>query len=500
MAAKKKAKVKKPSVAQRAKTDPGLLARALRDPGLRSKLPSSMLTPQLREARRLNTPVLPGSSLTNRDVERQVGAATDLQFGPNAVALQQQRNRDTADWYAQYQRDLQQHAANVGQIGQQAAGQVAGLSQGIRGLGDQALTEQQQREAQNARVTGAQPDGAAQTASDASAVRQAMVAALGSAEAGRGAARSSYADALANVVAPGQRLQAQAAGQSSLRDLEGKIGAFKAAKTGDLVDAERKALIAAATEQQKNALALQIAGINADTKTTTASITAQQRAADRAAQNANAAASRAVTKRGQDLSHQDRQASSRSKKGKSPWLGQASQNTAKDKIDGAVSSIKNLKDSYSQEEVRKLLLNGRAAQTVDSNGKKVKIPAISRVDKRWVNVAMDIIYRGYISQANIQALHNAGIKVNQLGYPTKPGKATAKPQTGIVTGAVDAVQGAIDAATGSPRASLTQASLGYASRKPPRRRPRPVPSNHPPVKPKSKGEALMNQQHPTRFA
>ena len=115
--------------------DPALLARALRDPGLRSKLPDKYLTAQQREQRRLNRPFMEGSALTNRDVSGQVKAAETLQFGPNAEARQQQTARDVAGWYDDYVRALQGHAANIGKIGEQSAGQAQGLRQGIANLG-----------------------------------------------------------------------------------------------------------------------------------------------------------------------------------------------------------------------------------------------------------------------------------------------------------------------------------------------------------------------------
>ena len=454
--AKPKARpAKQQPLAVRAAHDPALLARALKDPGLRSKLPDNLLTPDLREGRRLNQPVLPGSSLTNREVEKQVGASTDLQFGPNAVPLQQQRNRDTLDWYAQYQRDLQQHAQNVAGIARDATNQVGQLQQGMNTVAAQSTADRQQAEAQNAAVTGAKPADVQGTAQNAAQVRAQMLGALGAGEAGRGAARSSYADTLANVVAPGQKLQAAAAGQTAEKNLRDQINSYKTAKTGEIVDSERKSLLSAAAEQAKINSALQIAGINADTKTSVADIQAQQRAADRAASQANARANRAVTKRGQDLGHQDRQASinARGKNakgkgaGKSPWLGQASQNTAKDNVDSAVTAAKSLKGDYSEHELRQLLLNGRAAQTIDHNGQKVKIPAVPKVDKRWVNVAMDIVFNGYISPANVKALHAAGIKVDALGYPTRKPK-TPPVSGGVTSGAVnDAINAAIGAVT-----------------------------------------------------
>jgi predicted Fe-S protein YdhL (DUF1289 family) len=119
--------------------------------------------------------------------------------------------------------------------------------------------------------------------------------------------------------------------------------------------------------------------------------------------------------------------------GKSPYLGTGPQNTAKDKLDSTVTTGKALKANYTEAEVRELLLNGRAAQTVEKDGKKLKIPAVPKHDKRWVNVAMDIIYLTGISQPNVAALHKAGIKVKPLGYKVLPkGYKRPEPKTSSV--------------------------------------------------------------------
>lgn len=118
-------------------------------------------------------------------------------------------------------------------------------------------------------------------------------------------------------------------------------------------------------------------------------------------------------------------------KGKSPYLPTASQNVAGAKIDKAVVAVKGLKDHYTEQQVRALLLTGRPAATgKNSAGDTVHVPAIPAVDKADLNVAMDIAYRGGISATNVNYLHKHGIKVKGLGYNILPrGAKNTRPAT-----------------------------------------------------------------------
>jgi hypothetical protein len=92
-------------------------------------------------------------------------------------------------------------------------------------------------------------------------VRQAMFNSYGAMLAGQGRANTDYADTLAHVVAPGQKLQAQAqnargttALRSKLTDLKGEKGAYKQSFLDSLTDSERKNVLAAAVAGQENLL------------------------------------------------------------------------------------------------------------------------------------------------------------------------------------------------------------------------------------------------------
>jgi hypothetical protein len=105
------------SLAQRAKKDPKLKARALANPGLRSKLPASMLPAEMRNRRALNQrlkqPITQGSSITEGDLARESKAAMQVKYGDveqgqrQRVQEEQQRQRDftgPGGFYDQYLR------------------------------------------------------------------------------------------------------------------------------------------------------------------------------------------------------------------------------------------------------------------------------------------------------------------------------------------------------------------------------------------------------------
>jgi hypothetical protein len=231
------AKPKKLTLAQRIARDPRLKAKYLANPGLRSKLPDNLLTPAQRAQRQTNAfnnaPITEGSSITNKQLGVEANNAVLTQYGGERQSLtaDQQRaqslGRDTADWYAAYRAELAAHAANTQAIGNAAVAQDAQLAQGVRGL-DQAQTNDQLAAMQkDAAIRGATVDPSlAQTASNASQVRQQMLAGYGSAQAATGAARSQYADTLAHVVAPTQELQARAQAANRVSAVGDKLTAL----------------------------------------------------------------------------------------------------------------------------------------------------------------------------------------------------------------------------------------------------------------------------------
>jgi hypothetical protein len=209
-------------IVARAKSDPKFLAKALVTPRLRHKLPTNMLTPELarkrRTAIRQRQPVVPGSPLTGRDLSRESKAAMRVKYAPletkehKQLDMARNQQRDVGGFYDAYLRQVAQHAA-----------------------GDLS-----------------------QMASNAAAVRQALVGSFVQQQAGQNAAASNYADTQANVVAPGQKLGAQAMAQGRVRQVREDVTATARQKGADrqLYEANRR------SDEAKNVLARQIASGN----------------------------------------------------------------------------------------------------------------------------------------------------------------------------------------------------------------------------------------------
>lgn len=103
----------------------GRISRLLQNPGTRAALADKYLPPamlaQRQLNRRLNAPVTPGSTMTERDLSRQTRAASDVRYGyPEQQAQQglqaaQQVQRDVGGYYDQYLRELAAHQQAVAQ-------------------------------------------------------------------------------------------------------------------------------------------------------------------------------------------------------------------------------------------------------------------------------------------------------------------------------------------------------------------------------------------------
>lgn len=252
---------KKKTLAQRIAADPKLKAKYLSNPGLRSKLPDNMLTPAQRAQRQTNAfnnaPITDGSTVTNKQLGVEANNAATVQFGGERQQLtaDQQRaqslGRDMTDWYAAYRAELAAHATNARAIGDAAVAQDAQLAQGARGLDAQTNSAQAQQMAADAAIRGGTVDPSlAQTAANASQVRQQMLAGYGSAQAATGAARSQYADTLAHVVAPTQELQAKAQAANrvtavgdQLKSLAEREGALKSSYSSGRIADEAKTVL-----------------------------------------------------------------------------------------------------------------------------------------------------------------------------------------------------------------------------------------------------------------
>lgn len=264
----------KPKVKPKAFT-PARVKKLAKNPGERSKIPTRLLPQQYRAERekntRLNAPVTPGSSLTNRQLSRDTRDYTTQKYGPGdlaerqGLATQEGLNRDQTGWYDKYLQDLRSHAANVNRYADQNVEQTGGYGQGLARAGQQALAGQADPVSRgiNAQAADTRARYAGSFVGQASAV---------------GTANKNYASNVANVVGPGQKLQAQAQGARALTGLREKAATRADVKGADAqqyrsgrITEEQKILAADAIAQGKSAVEIaKIAG-----RTTVAKIGAE---------------------------------------------------------------------------------------------------------------------------------------------------------------------------------------------------------------------------------
>src|SRR5262245_13505244 len=216
------------------------IKQALARPGWRKYVPKSTLkssrqgrqilqhrqtvTRQAATNERLDAPVTPGSALTERELAQQTDASAAVRYGP--LEAEQRKNvgmaeaavRDVGGWYDQYLSQLQAHQKAVQNIGAQASAQMQGAMAGITGLAGQDLTQLQGQANQGAAQRGVAPAAdLSQMASNAAATRQALMGSFAAQQAATNQANTGYASNLAQVVAPGQKLQAMGQGALKLR-------------------------------------------------------------------------------------------------------------------------------------------------------------------------------------------------------------------------------------------------------------------------------------------
>jgi hypothetical protein len=433
---------KKKTLAQRIAGDPKLKAKYLNNPGLRSKLPDSALTPALRKQRAANTyaktPITPGSGVTNAMLAKETAAAQTVRYGQAEQALQQQALgtaqlvRNEQDWYGSYQRELAQHAQNTQMINAQANAANLALQQGITGIGQQQSGQLQQGANADAASRGTTAASLAPEATAALGVRQQMAQGLGAQQVATGAANAQYAGALAGVVAPAQRLSAL---QQSGRDFQGilKQGqglAREKGAYGEQYKSERTA------DEFKNVLAQQTLGL--DTAKATADQAAKAAAleerkiarrttdrnvdASRAIQQSSATSRQSIAEQRLEL-ERERVAIAKGKAAKGKPVKPATREAharTKGNIDTARLWIEKLQKTKGKNgkpltsaQIRSTLLSGQSGK--NKAGETVKIPALP---KDAINAAYDLVVNGELSPANVRALHNAGISIRQLGYPT----------------------------------------------------------------------------------
>lgn len=235
-------------MAKKKQPSPGRIKQMLKNPGLRSTLADKYLTPELlakrNENRRLARPVVPGSSMTNRDLAHARDAAVQVQYGPEQQALgqqlatQRQQQRDMGGFFDQYINDVRQAATRI--QGNNAAANTA--MQNLVGAAGKIPTALGS-DASSQNVTDAQ---------NASAIRQALLASFGSTMTATGRNAENEATTRGFVVAPGQKLQNQAQGFrniSAVREKQTELGqrkgAFASRFVGDTKSNEAKNVLAA---------------------------------------------------------------------------------------------------------------------------------------------------------------------------------------------------------------------------------------------------------------
>jgi hypothetical protein len=226
------------------------------------------LTPELARKRKARImagqPVVAGSALTNRDLSKESKAAMRVKYAPletkqhKQLDMARNQQRDVGGFYDAYLKQVAQHAANTQTIGQQAVTAGQQTQNAVTGLARADLTGLQNPATADAQARGATAGDLSQMASNAAAVRQALVGSFVQQQAGQSAAASNYADSQAHVVAPGQKLGALAMAQGRVRQVREDVTATARQKGAD-----RQAYEAGVrSDEGKNVLARQIAAGN----------------------------------------------------------------------------------------------------------------------------------------------------------------------------------------------------------------------------------------------
>jgi hypothetical protein len=367
---------------------------------------------QPKKVKPAQQPLVQGSALTVGDANRQAKNATNVRYGAQTqgvkreLASQQQLNQDTAGWYEDYKRELAQHHANVAQntANQNTANQQ--LLGSVKGLDSDAQTDE---------------------AKQAAGVRQMLLGSYGTHMASLGRSATDYADAQAHVVAPGQKLQAQAQGgrnlqatRQKLTDLRAERGAYRQSFLDSLTADERKSVLAAAVAGQDYALdaakvSETIRSNKADEHLTKKKIRAQKQAAANDPSKQKTAADLAFFKEHGYYPPTGPPKDKSKDPAKEP-LTRNEQNHVIEPIQNAQSWISRLKaQKKTPTQIRQILLTGFSQKASDGKA-SLTIPSY---DKYAVNAAMDLVYNGYLSPANVHELRRRGVKPARY-FPVKP--------------------------------------------------------------------------------
>jgi hypothetical protein len=234
------------------------------------------------------TPIVPGSSINNKTLATQTRAAMDTKYGPlqaeqgRGVRRAQSAARDVGGpggFYDQYLAQLAQHSQNINAIGQQANAAVGALPAQVTGLAGADAGSLQGAANAGAAARGMGPAGdITGMASNATAIRQGLVASFGAQQAAQNAAAQTYADTLAHVVAPTEKLAGQAVAQGKIKTARDKVTETKRERGASALAYKTDAK----ASEAKNVLAAKIAGISAETKADAAAETTRAHKANEA--------------------------------------------------------------------------------------------------------------------------------------------------------------------------------------------------------------------------
>lgn len=486
------------TVAELNKLQPGHLtgaqksrvARLLSNPATRHLLADRFLTPVQQQTRKTNAfnaaPVVPGSTVTNKDLASQRAAAAALKYGGaetqagRDIASRQTAVGQTAGYFDQYLADLRSHEANQAQINAQSQAAMQGLTGSVQGLGQQAGQVVAQGNQGTQAALGMAPASITQDASNASMIRQALTASLGAMLTGQGASAQSYADTLAHVVGPGQKLQGVTRAQGDVTkaqqarsDLAKEKGAFE-----QQFENEFK------TNEAKNVLAGQIAQVNTDQKQQQIDIQKGNQKIAARALDANTQDKKArVQETGKARRSRERIANARNKaaaktakdkadlaagkvnqygytdaawrtmstaerqkvikdfkgSGRGSGSGKGPQWVTQNEMGAAMTQLTGLKQAANAAKTGKAFVPGHAPQSpLDRHQAAAKIlsfPAIASKLKNpvLVTAALDAAYDGHLSRVTVRKLIAAGYKPSQvasaLGVPTAANYRPPAPQS-----------------------------------------------------------------------
>jgi hypothetical protein len=446
-------KTKKAPLAERVKNDPALLRRVLKNPSLRSKLPSKYLTPKQRQQRktnaRLRQPIVRGSSITERELAREARASMDVQFG-GVEAQQKQalgeslgRERDVGSFYDNYLRQVAAHAQNVTNIGNTANTALTGMQGGLTGLSAANLTQLQNPAVASAQARGMQAGDLSQMASNAAAVRQGLVGSFIANQAGVNAANQIAASGTANVVAPGQKLQAGAMERAKTQQVrQAQLDTAKERGAADVAfRAGRRA------DEAKQVLAMQTLGANVAENAADAAL---ERRRIRETERSNRARERSTAKtqaqkdlepnkygipagewrtmstgaRQKVIRDWERKSSAKTDKpkGKGPdWVTQAQSGAAMTQLTGLKDAATRAKTGLKFEPTGKEKGPGKRLNEQETRRKILSYPPIASKLKHpvLVDAAVDAAFHGYIRNTTVKALIAAGYKPSEVARALK---------------------------------------------------------------------------------